>query len=105
MTKFRRYPGHEPTPEQSEYYLRKQEFARRLKIKERRENWLTREWLLSRNGNPYLNVDGHNVVIYPVGVGWGYRESDSSGATMFSPKPLDSADAAKLQAFDALFKR
>jgi hypothetical protein len=30
----------------------------------RRRRWLTRDRRISRNGNPFLNADGYNVVVY-----------------------------------------
>ncbi len=35
----------------------------------RRQRWLTRKWRTSRNGNPCLNDDGYNIVVYPAGRG------------------------------------
>jgi hypothetical protein len=44
----------------------------------RRRKWLTRDWRVSRNGNPFLNADGYNVVVYPAGQGWGFRVGNRS---------------------------
>jgi hypothetical protein len=41
----------------------------------RRARWLTREWRTSRACNEYLNTDGFNVVVYPIGAAWGARYS------------------------------
>ena len=35
----------------------------------RRRKWLTRDWRVSRGGNPFLNVAGYNVVVYPAKAG------------------------------------
>lgn len=72
----------------------------------RRRKWLTRDWHVSRKGNPYLNVDGYNIVIYSLGSGWGYRVTDSNLDTeqgsMVNRIVLASMDAAKLEAFDCM---
>jgi hypothetical protein len=77
---------------------REQEFRN---ISLRRRRWLTREWRTSYKGNSFLNVDGYNVVVFPAGNGWRYRISGED--TLVSP-PFPSQDAAKLQAFNTLFK-
>lgn len=70
----------------------------------RRAKWLTREWRLSSNGNPYLRVEGYNVGVYPDKfrpgkwrwwVGFGNAMSNS-------PISYPSIEAAKLAVFDAL---
>lgn len=69
----------------------------------RRRKWLTRDWRLSRNGNPFLNADGYNVVVYQVGQGWGFRVSNrTTDASVTARHLLNSIDAAKLRAFDAV---
>src|SRR5271155_341896 len=40
----------------------------------RRRKWLSRKWQMSVKGNPYLNADGYNVVVFPrASVGWSFR--------------------------------
>jgi hypothetical protein len=69
----------------------------------RRQRWLSRNWRTSRNGNPFLNADGYNIVVYPAGKGWGFRVTNrESNATVPSRLPLPSLDTAKLRAFDAM---
>ncbi|MCW3477773.1 hypothetical protein [Limobrevibacterium gyesilva] len=69
----------------------------------RRRKWLTRGWRVSRNGNPFLNVDGYNVVVYPAGQGWGFRVSNRvTDKSVVSRRVLASMDAAKLRSFDAM---
>lgn len=69
----------------------------------RRQKWLTRDWRLSRNGNPFLNVEGYNVVVYPARQGWGFRVSNrSTDVSVTARCLLNSMDAAKLRAFDAI---
>lgn len=69
----------------------------------RRRKWPTRDWRVSRNGNPFLNADGYNVVVYPAGHGWGFRVSNrSTDKNLVSRRVLASMDAAKLRAFDAV---
>ena len=54
---------------------RKREAAFKASRK-RRVRWLAREWQTSRAGNQYLNVDGFNVVVFPVDDAWGARILD-----------------------------
>lgn len=69
----------------------------------RRSRWLTRNWRTSRNGNPFLNADGYNIVVYPAGQGWGFRVSNrETGNDITARRLLASMDAAKLRAFDAM---
>ena len=69
----------------------------------RRQRWLTRDWRTSRSGNPFLNADGYNIVVYPAGRGWGFRVSNrTTDKSVVSRKMLASMDAAKLRAFDAM---
>jgi hypothetical protein len=69
----------------------------------RRQRWLTRNWRTSRSGNPFLNAENYNVVIYPAGRGWGFRVTNRvSNKAVLSRLPLPTPDAAKLRAFDTM---
>lgn len=69
----------------------------------RRRKWLTRDWRVSRNGNPFLNVDGYNVVVYPAGQGWGFRVSNrATDKSVVSRRVLATMDVARLRSFDAM---
>lgn len=74
----------------------------------RRQNWLGRAWRQSRRGNPYLNVEGYNVTIFPVqGRGtcpaWGFRVLNRSAqGGLMSQRPYSTEEEAKLAAFDAM---
>ena len=74
----------------------------------RKRRWLSRKWKTSKNGNPYINVDGYNIVVYPnrpsgLGSSWGFRVSNRvTDDFIASRKPYPSEDAAKLRAFDAM---
>ena len=68
---------------------------------QRRRRWLTRKWRLSANGNEFLNVDGHNVVIFPnqqYAGKWSFRLDRE-----FCRNTYESSDLAKLAAFDVLW--
>lgn len=74
----------------------------------RKRRWLTRQWRVSGRGNPYINADGYNVVVFPTRTAgtmqsWAFcvtnRVTDDS---LQSRKPYPTADAAKLRAFDAI---
>jgi hypothetical protein len=51
----------------------------------RRQTWSDREWRTSGKGNSYLNTEGFNVVIFPLGRYWKYRiENRRTEETKFS---------------------
>lgn len=70
----------------------------------RRRRWLTRKWKISAKGNPYLNTDGFNIVVFPKLDGsWGGRIEDrGTGCSVMSQRQYMSEDHAKLAAFDAM---
>ena len=70
----------------------------------RRKRWLSRPWRSSSKGNPYLNTDGYNIVVYPTADSiWGFRVTNRvTGDAIRSRRPCASEDAAKLRAFDAM---
>lgn len=74
----------------------------------RKRRWLTRKWRTSLRGNPFLNVDGYNVVVFcRQGHGgkdiWGFRVANRvSDDSISSRRPYPTEDAAKLRAFDAI---
>ena len=74
----------------------------------RKRRWLTRQWRVSSKGNPYVNTDGYNVVVFPnqpAGTmqSWGFRVTNRvTDDSLQSRKPYPTADAAKLRAFDAI---
>ena len=70
----------------------------------RRTRWLSRAWHVSAAGNDFLNTnDGFNIAVFRKGVIWGARvEHRESGYSRSSKRPYETADAAKLAAFDAM---
>ena len=70
----------------------------------RKQRWLTRDWRTSRSGNPFLNADGYNIVVYPSGgEGWGFRvKNRATEQGVMSRRPVNTMDAAKLRAFAAM---
>lgn len=69
----------------------------------RRSRWLMRDWRISRSGNPFLNADGYNIVVYPAGQEWGFRITNrQTDYAITSRKLLATIDGAKLRAFDAM---
>jgi hypothetical protein len=69
----------------------------------RRSRWLQRNWRLSQTGNPFLNADGYNIVVYPAGEEWKFRVTNrKTNYFINSRKLLATTDAAKLRAFDAI---
>ncbi|MDF3068534.1 MAG: hypothetical protein K0R38_4135, partial [Polyangiaceae bacterium] len=71
-----------------------------VNVAKRRAKWLTRKWRVSGSGNPFLNTDGYNVVVFrrkgaaPL---FGYRivRRDEKEAAAWSPKDLPNEDLAK----------
>jgi hypothetical protein len=79
---------------------REAEFKKR---QARRRNWLKRQWRTSMKGNSFVNTDGYNVVVYRKGTGWAARVKQcESGRQVMSRQPYETAEAAKLAAFDAM---
>lgn len=76
---------------------------RKLKNKaSRKAKWLKRKWRVSWKGNEYLNVDGHNMGIFPDQYNsgyWKYRIGDR-----FSQRSYSSKNEAKLALFDHFWK-
>jgi len=73
-------------------------------LSKRRGKWLTRQWRRSRSGNEFLNVDGHNVAVFPdkFNTGkWKYKISDGEDV-IWGPKKFNTINEAKLALFNAL---
>jgi len=69
----------------------------------RRLNWLSRKRKVSRNGNPYLDTDGFNIVVFPKGQSWSARIVEkATDETHFARRQYETEDKAKLGAFDAM---
>lgn len=79
---------------------RERDYKRR---QSRRSRWLTRKWRVSSKGNDYLNVDGFNVVVYPIGKRWcGRIERRDTGRQRRLPDRYDTPEAAKLAAYETM---
>jgi hypothetical protein len=81
-------------------YLNPERRERELKNRAtRRSNWMSKEWKRSKNGNLYLSVQEHHLLIY--------RDSKSGkykvkvGDT-FGKKQFDSLKQAKIAAFNGM---
>jgi hypothetical protein len=62
----------------------------------RRSRWLDRRWRVSAKGNPFLNIEGHNLGVYKTKAGrWGYRIGNRFGQRTYA-----ALDEAKLALFD-----
>ena len=69
----------------------------------RKESFLRREWKTSRNGNPYLRLKGHIIVLYKLknGNGWKYAicmisRSGPKGINRFVPSWMPGADWCRI---------
>jgi hypothetical protein len=69
----------------------------------RKGRWLTRQWRLSRNGNPFLNARDYNVTVFPKGSAWSFRVLNrTTDDVLLARRDYPTQDAAKLRAFDAM---
>jgi hypothetical protein len=69
----------------------------------RKARWLKRRWRISERGNAFIKADGYLMVVYRRGDHWGFRiQNTDTDDGFMSRRPLDSEDAAKLRAFDAM---
>lgn len=74
----------------------------------RKRRWLDRAWRISGKGNPYINANGYNVVVFALAGtdasgSWGFRVTNRATEDFIqSRKSYASTDAAKLRAFDAI---
>ncbi|WP_082782262.1 hypothetical protein [Acetobacter senegalensis] len=87
-----------------EDYKRPREREQRLKkAAKRRTSWANRTWRVSRMGNPYLNVEGFNLVIYARQDKWSVNiKNRASGITKSGRKLYSSVSEAKIGALNAL---
>lgn len=79
--------------------------ARYKNAAKRRANWLTRKgWRTSPKGNLWIRPKGYSVTIFRQGKEWrfGVSARDSSTDTVWARRSYETADAAKLGAFDVL---
>jgi hypothetical protein len=84
---------------------RKREFDFRSTLA-RRARWLSRKWRRSRSGNPYLNANGFNVVVFPMRGGFGARvEHRWTAWQRLSQRVYPTESHAKLAAFDVLIAK
>ena len=68
----------------------------------RKESFLRRQWKRSKNGNQYLKIRGHVLVLYKLknGGGWKYAVDSAFAPELFNSR--ESAVLAAFQAFDRL---
>lgn len=70
----------------------------------RKARWLSRKWKTSRNGNPYLKVDGVHIVIFVFKHGWkkgkfGYKVDD-----IWGDRAYETVEETQLASFDDFWK-
>ncbi len=70
----------------------------------RKESFLKRQWKRSKNGNQYLKIRGHVLVLYKIknGGGWKYAIDSSFAGEVLSSR--ESAILAAFQAFERIEK-
>ena len=66
----------------------------------KRRRWMRTTWKESRRGNPYMNRNGLNIVIYPSGSRWAYRILDRKTGREWVASGLRSENDAKAAAFE-----
>ena len=74
-----------------------------LRKKARQRTQSLKKWRISARGNPYINMDNINAVIFPKGAGWAGRIIDNkTGKKIFSRRPYANQTEIKLHAYDAI---
>jgi len=69
----------------------------------RRKRWLGRKWRESAKGNPFLNTDGFNIVVYKKGGRWSGRLTDrETQDDHFLWRTYPTEEQAKLAVFDKM---
>lgn len=72
-------------------------------VAQRRRNWLNRSWKISSKGNPYLNTDGFNIVLYKQSGKWhGVITNRMTDEKLKSRRSYATLEKAKLAVFDAM---
>ena len=74
------------------------------RVAARKTRWLRRKgWRVSAKGNAFINVDGLNVVVFPIDDSWRISITErASGNRRFGRRRYKSEDRAKLAAFDGM---
>ena len=67
---------------------------------DRRARWKKARWEKSFRGNPYINRNGFNIVVYTSSSRWEYRIEERQGERSWSKSGFASEDDAKLAAFE-----
>ena len=65
----------------------------------RRSRWMNARWRQSGKGNPYLNRNGLNVVLYAMGNRWAFRIEQRNSGQVWRGTGYATLDDAKLAAF------
>lgn len=66
---------------------------------QRRINWLKREWKINRNGNLFLKVNEHHILIYR---NKGNEKFKCKSGEHFGKKQFDTIELAKVAAFNGI---
>jgi hypothetical protein len=63
-----------------------------------------RQWKTSQKGNPYINADGFNIIVFQrADGGWGGRIEDrATTQSIMSRRRYETENQAKLAAFDTM---
>ena len=81
-------------------YLNPKRLEKKLRNRaSRRTNWKNRRWKRSFNGNSYLNIDGHFVLIYRDKKTFKYKVVIDK---TFGKKSFETNDEAKIAAFNGI---
>lgn len=87
-----------------EDYVRPKNREKRLKtLARRRSAWPQRKWQLSRQGNPYVNLEGFNLTVFRKTGGFGVTVTKrQTGASRSGGKTFPDEALAKAAALNAL---
>ncbi|MBN2021070.1 MAG: hypothetical protein JW749_12705 [Sedimentisphaerales bacterium] len=64
----------------------------------RKSKWLSRRWKTSKKGNPYLNIEGHNLTVFPNKFKPGFWKYQIDG--QFSKDSYPTSEQAKMALFE-----
>ena len=85
---------------EGDYAAAERREKRAISIAGRRDRWMKAEWRESRKGNPYINRNGFNIVLYAYPGGWAYRITKQEADQFWRHAGYATPEEAKLAAFE-----
>ena len=85
---------------EGDYVAAKQREKRAISIAGRRARWMKGPVERIPQGNPFINRNGFNVVLYPYAGGWAYKVEDGDSGQLSRGSGYGTLDEVKLAAFE-----